>query len=174
VFSGPTGDRVWSELAELSRRVAGRYVSRDRADDISQEVFLLLWVSDPPKDARMFVSALARRLALSHLRSERRRLDRERTWVRETATVLMTPEAPGDGFRGLKDLQPRKRLLAEMLIAGYSVREIGARLEAPKSNVQREIEALRAQFGRVPSPGSAGRVRNGRTSRPTISKKRSA
>jgi DNA-directed RNA polymerase specialized sigma24 family protein len=159
MFTAPTTERDWDELAELARRVASRYVPWDRAEDISQEVFLFLWVSDPPREARLFVSALARRLALDHERSERRRLHRERAYGGENREGLAEPEPSGDVHLALRRLPARKRLLAEMLLAGFTVREIGCRLGAPKSSVQREIVELRAQFGRVPSPGSGGRER---------------
>ncbi|HUM01622.1 MAG TPA: hypothetical protein VL084_05010 [Thermoanaerobaculia bacterium] len=174
VFSPVAEEREWRELAELARRAAARLVPWDRAEDISQEVFLLLLVSDPPRDARTFVSAVARRLARGHLRSERRRQERERAWVEGSAPPLIEPEGRRDDSLGLRRLPARERLLAAMLFEGLTVREMGARLREPKSSVQREIEKLRGQFGRAASPGSGSRRTNSLTSRPTISKKRSA
>jgi len=174
VFSPVAEEREWRELAKLARRVAARLVPWDRAEDISQEVFLLLLVSDPPREARTFVSAVARRLALSHLRSERRRQERERAWAEGSRAPLIDPEARSDHSLGLRRLPARERLLAAMLFEGLTVREMGERLRAPKSSVQRQIEKLRGQFGRAPSPGSGSRRMNSLTSRPTISKKRSA
>ncbi|HQR44458.1 MAG TPA: sigma-70 family RNA polymerase sigma factor [Thermoanaerobaculia bacterium] len=174
MFSPATDERELRELSELARRVASRLVPWDRAEDISQEVFLLLLASDPPRDVRTFVSAVARRLALGYLRSERRRQERERTYVEATGPRLFTSEPESDDSLRLRRLPSRERLLAGMLFEGLTVREMGERLEEPKSTVQREIEKLRAQFGRTPSPGSGSRRRNCLTSRPTISKNRSA
>lgn len=174
MFSPATDERDLRELSELARRVASRLVPWDLAEDISQEVLLLLLVSDPPRDLRTFVSAVARRLALGHLRSERRRQERERAYAEGSAASLLTADPESDDSLRLRRLPARERLLAGMLFEGLTVREIGERLAAPKSSVQREVEKLRAQFGRTPSPGNGSRRRNCLTSRPTISKNRSA
>ncbi len=150
MFKPATDESEWLELAELARRVAARLVPWDRAEDISQEVFLLLLVSDPPRDARTFVSAVARKLALSHLRSERRRQERERAYVESTRRSLLGSDSHSHDSGALRRLSARERLLAGMLLEGFTVREIGERLQAPKSSVQRKIDRLRAGFGGPP------------------------
>jgi len=156
VFRPETEESDWRELAELARRVASRLVPWDRAEDISQEVFLLLFASDPPRDARTFVSAVARRLALSYLRSERRRHERERAYAEGLRAPLIGPGPRSDDSLELRRLPARERLLATMLYEGLTVREMGDRLQAPKSSVQREIERLRRRFGRPSSTNPAG------------------
>ena len=156
MFRPETEESDWRELAELARRVASRLVPWDRAEDISQEVFLLLFASDPPRDARTYVSAVARRLALSHLRSERRRQERERAYAEGLYVPLIGPGPRSDDSLELRRLPARERLLATMLYEGLTVREMGHRLQAPKSSVQREIERLRRRFGRPSSTNPAG------------------
>ena len=169
MFRPETEESDWRELAKLARRVASRLVPWDRAEDISQEVFLLLFASDPPRDARTFVSAVARRLALSHLRSERRRQVRERAYAEGLHVPLIGSGPRSDDSLELRQLPARERLLAGMLFEGLTVREIGERLRVPKSSVQREIENLRLQFGRPAAPGSGSRRMKSLRSRPTIS-----
>ena len=145
----------WSWLAELSRRVASRFVTRDMADDISQEVLLLLLVSAPPRDLRTYVPALACRLALSHLRAERRRMARERAWVGWPEDGAWAPETDQFSSPGFMSSTPKERLLLEMLAAGFTVREIAERTGRPKSNVQREIKALRSDLSKAGLRGTA-------------------
>jgi DNA-directed RNA polymerase specialized sigma24 family protein len=125
------------------------------ADDISQEVLVLLLASPPPRDLRTYVPALSRRLALGHLRAERRRLARERAWV--DGPDDRAPASGADRFLspGFMSSSPKERLLLEMLAAGFTVREIAERSGRPKSSVQRDIKVLRSDLSKAGLRGTA-------------------
>jgi DNA-directed RNA polymerase specialized sigma24 family protein len=150
-----TADTDWAEVATFARQVASQYVSREAAEDISQEVCVCLLRFDPPSKDRPLVQAMARKLAVSHLRSDQRRLAREREWAWAGIADPPQPEATRDNSFDSPDLSRRQRLLAGMLVEGFTVREISVRSGRPRSSVQGEIEELRRRLSRTVARGAA-------------------
>ncbi len=168
-------ESLWEQLSEAARRAAIPVVGGDKARDVAQEALVLLLKTRLDiRDPIAFVRQTARLVALSFVRSDQRRISRERAFCDSCAARSSPLSEPICGELVYLSLAAGDRLLVRLLEAGHSVREIAERMGRSTSAVRRRIEALRAQFGRVPSAGSGSGRRTSRTSRPTIWKKRSA
>jgi DNA-directed RNA polymerase specialized sigma24 family protein len=151
VFTNRAADSDWDAVATLARGVASRYVPPDRAEDVAQDVCICLLKYPPASREGPLVQAIARKLALSLLRGESRRLVRESEWARTTAREAPLPHETRSRV-DLPRLSGRCRLLAGMLAEGFTVREIAERTGRPRSSIQREIEALRSELSTARLP----------------------
>lgn len=155
------------EFAELVRRHQSRVFGilhryeRDlqRVEDLAQETFLKAWRALDQFDGRApfehWISRIAVRTALDHLRRERRRKneialpdlgDDALDWLRsaDEKNELAARDAGEILHRALDQLSPADRMVITMQeLQGYSVREIAAALGI--SGIAVRVRAVRAR-----------------------------
>ena len=163
--SGPTGVRA--DLEEIFRReyqfvvgVAARVLaSRERAEDVAQEVFLTFNRSSvPASEARGWLSVAAVHTALNDIRSHRRRAAREEATTPRLAAAADAADdvvALDDRRRVRAALQRLPRAQAVVLLlrhSGLSYAEIAAATDLSPGSVgttlRRAESALRKELNR--------------------------
>ena len=163
--SGPTGTRA--DLEEIFRReyqfvvgVAARVLgSRERADDVAQDVFLAFNRSSvPSSEARGWLSVAAVHTALNDIRSHRRRAAREDATAPRLTATADTAEAVvtlDERRRVRAALQRLPRAQAAVLVlrhSGLSYGEIAAATDLSPGSVgttlRRAESALRKELNR--------------------------
>ena len=163
----PPGGAVRADLEQVFRAAYPRVVgvaarvlgSRDEAQDVAQEVFLSFGRSSVPGgQAEGWLCVAAAHTALNHLRSGRRRADREQAAHRDppvapdTADTVVAREDRRRVRSALARL-PRKQAVALVLRhSGLSYAEVAAALDVSVGSVgttvRRAESALRKELNR--------------------------
>lgn len=153
---------TYSRVVAVAARVLG---SRDEAEDVAQEVFLMFGRSVvPASEAARWLSVAATHAALNHLRSGRRRVSREERAHQEGragASAAVSPDVADtvvtrDEHRRVRTALarlPRRQAVALVLRhSGLSYAEVAAALDLSPGSVgtivRRAEAALRKELNR--------------------------
>lgn len=160
---------LYDRYARMVYSMGGRMVGASRADDLTQEVFLLLWQRaaqfDPERGVfRAWLLTIARHRMLEELRKQGRRRQVAVSEAIEAVLIGADDPAPdvedrvwrsarGDRVRGaLQTLPPeQRRVLLLAYFGGLSQSAIADRLGLPLGTVKKRVrlglQKLRAQLG---------------------------
>jgi len=155
---------------------------RPRAEDLTQEVFLLVWRSaglyQPPGSARAWLLRLTRNRAIDELRRDRHRRPAalplpDSVWQALPAPTVEADAAECQAVRDALAALPaaQREVLLLAFWHGLSHQELATRLRTPlgtvKTRLRRAVQTLRTQFqqGVLVSRPSASSVVGGRPCR---------
>lgn len=129
----------------LGHMVGDRHLAEDLTADTFERA-LRAWSSYDPQRGTptMWLVGIARRIALDHFRSEKRRRDRETRWAAEEPTSVHPPSAPGGLSPGLRaalaGLSPAEReLVALRVVLGFDTAETAAIVGSTPSGVSTQL-----------------------------------
>lgn len=139
----------WGRLTGLARKLARLEGAGGETEDIAQEALLLLLhhpIGGRAVRPEPYLAAVIRRLVAGQKRSETRRSRREAEFVRHAAQT-----AGSSGFEAeirlfLGSLSASERHLTELLLEGWTVREIASRLRSSRSGTHRRIVVVRERL----------------------------
>jgi RNA polymerase sigma-70 factor (ECF subfamily) len=154
----------WTEaaLAEVYRRHGGAVHALaqrilgpgDRADDVTQEVFVALWNRperfDPTRGSlRSFLVTIAHGRSVDLLRADTARYDREQRTARQPATIAYDVEsqiwdrAVNDQLKAAVSTLPtaERRVIELAYFGGHTYREVAALLGEPEGTIKGRIRA---------------------------------
>lgn len=155
-------EECYRDHAPLVRNYLVRFVGRDEADDLCQQVFFELWRGrrriDPERGPVALLLAIARRRAIDHLRRRRHvvvDVESLRDLVGANGDDLLERLAWTSEVRAaLATLSPDQRECLELAyVEGLSQREVAERLGVPLGTVKaRTARALRRLAERITEP----------------------
>ena len=155
----PFGDVAEQCLDTVFRFLVHVVGDRHLADDLTADTFeraLRAWNAyDPDRGTpAMWLVGIARRIALDHFRSEKRRRERETRWASTEPTSSDPPSGPGGispqlraALSGLTP--PERELVALRVILGFSTNEaaaiVGSTPSAVSTQLHRSMNRLRKE-----------------------------
>jgi len=141
-----SGRPNWERLTRLAPRLASLEGARDDCEDVAQEALLRLLqhpIDDGVIKVEAFLGAVVRGLVAVQKRSENRRSRREGEFAQRYCRPFTRPVVDGEARLLCRSLSASDRRLAELLMEGWTVREIASRLQLTRWATHRQIITLR-------------------------------
>lgn len=145
----PFAEVAEQHLDSVYRFLGHMVGDRHLADDLTADTFeraLRAWPSYDPERGTpaVWLVGIARRIALDHFRSEKRRRDREARWAATEPTSVEPPSGPGGLSPQLRTalaaLSPAEReLVALRVVLGFSTGEAAAIVGSTPSGVSTQL-----------------------------------